>query len=295
MMRHRPVVTVAVAGAMLLLSACSTAVSPSRTPASPDGGAPSPESTALSGEDIRAHIADAEWSFAPDGLLEPFTVEFHEGTATDDSGRTYEIGTGVEGDADGDGVVDLAVPVSQHDGNGLLELWYIWLGAGDDTVATQVLYPIARTTRCGDAVHSVAAADPGFRIEQTLWMPHTDEDRDCADGGTGAQVRDVSVDVIDGVAYPIQTVPIAAWGGVCPRSDWLDGILDDTVEGRAAPAAAAPTVFEAGEEVAVYELPSATLLTRDGVKFFGFQTADPTAKSGATDATAVMMHCAFAG
>ncbi len=292
--RGAAAVAAALASALLLAGCASSPAGGASTAAPADTEPPAtPEATALTGADIQAWIANAEWSFADRGLAEPITLVFEDGAATDDLMRTYEIGDGVEADADGDGVVDLAVPVSQLDGNGFQELWYIWLGddTDADVVATQVEYPIALSTRCGDNVDSVDAVENGFRIDQTLWMPHTDDGRDCASGGTGIQTRDVTVIEVDGVAYPVQTAPIAAWGGVCPRSDWLDGILDDTVSGRATPADASPEVFAVGEVVSLYELPAAPLLTRDDVRFFGFQPED-ISTAGVPPAT---MHCAFAG
>ncbi|MDX2377623.1 hypothetical protein M4I32_12510 [Microbacterium sp. LRZ72] len=302
MVMRRSFAVGAVLLAGLLLGACAAPSAPAEPVATPDATEAASDTSALTGEDIQEWVANAEWSFAPDGLLEPVTLAFAGGTASDDLMRTYEIGAGVESDANDDGIPDLAIPVSQTDGNGYLELWYIWLGrdvagASDDAaLADQVIYPIARTTRCGDIVHEVAPTDSGFSIDQTLWMPHTDQDRDCSDGGTGDQIRDITVAMLDDTAYPIQTAPIEAWGGVCPRSDWLDGIPDNAVDGRAAPPASAPAVIGAGENVALYELPEAPLLTTDGARFFGFQPEDLMSDSQEeADETPVRMHCAFAG
>ncbi|MDX2377620.1 hypothetical protein M4I32_12495 [Microbacterium sp. LRZ72] len=300
MRRSLAVSAVLLAG--LVLGACAAPSAPAEPSATPETAEAAPESSAPTGEDIQEWVANAEWSFAPDGLLEPLTLSFAEGMASDDLMRTYEIGDGVESDANDDGIPDLAIPVSQTDGNGYLELWYVWLGrdvagASDDAaLADQVTYPIARTTRCGDVVHEVTPTDSGFSIDQTLWMPHTDQDRDCSGGGTGDQIRDITVTMIADTAYPIQVAPIEAWGGVCPRSDWLDGIPDNAVDGRAAPPSSAPSVISVGENVALYELPDAPLLTADGARFFGFQPeelmGDSQEEAGATP---VRMHCAFAG
>jgi hypothetical protein len=280
----------------VLMTACASsppaADEPIGDPADIEETPDVPETSALTGDDIQVWIANVDWSFADRGLDEPVTITFEDGKATDDSMRTYEIGVGVESDANGDGVADLAVPVSQLDGNGFQELWYIWLGddVDADAVAEQVIYPIARTTRCGDVVHSVGAAEGGFTIDQTLWMPHTDQGRDCASGGTGQQTREVTVIDVDGVSYPMQTAPLEAWGGVCPRSDWLDGILDNTVTARAAPPTSAPQVIGPGEQVALYELAEAPLLTQEGARFFGFQG---NSDSTTPDERQVQMHCAF--
>ncbi|GAA3944217.1 hypothetical protein [Microbacterium soli] len=291
-MRRRAAAAGAILCAALLLAACASASPHAKAPTdAPADVAETPEAPSLTGADIQAWIANAEWSFADRGLEEPITIVFEDGKASDDVMRVYEIGVGVESDADGDGVVDLAVPVTQLDGNGFQELWYVWLGKDidADAVAEQVWYPIARTVRCGDVVHSVEGTDGGFLIDQTLWMPHTDQGRDCAGGGTGTQTREIAIIDVDGVAYPVQTAPVPAWGGVCPRSEWLDGIIDDTVDGRVAPPASAPQAIAPGDPVGLYELPPAPLLTADGARFFGFQGDLP----GEAGEQQVLMHCAF--
>lgn len=244
---------------------------------------------------IVAWAENAEWSFAADGLWEPETVALQDGEGDDEYLRTYTLGEAVEGDADGDGVVDVVIPITQLDGNAMHVLWYVWLGRDDaasgEQPADQLVYPIARMSRCGDIVHEVTALDVGFRIEQTLWMPHTDAGRDCASGGTGEQTRDVVVSEIDGDPYPIQVAPLEAWGGVCPRSEWLDGILDEGFDIRAAAAASAPVVVDASETVGLYELPEAPLLTAGGQRFFGFQTEELMADSE----NPIRMHCGFYG
>lgn len=40
------------------------------------------------------------------------------------------------------------------DGMAFNELWYVWLGGAVGAAPTQVLYPIAQTTRCGDGTRS---------------------------------------------------------------------------------------------------------------------------------------------
>ncbi|GAA5149812.1 hypothetical protein GCM10025768_13590 [Microbacterium pseudoresistens] len=274
------------------LTACAPPSNPGASETSPES---SPSAPATTAGDVVAWASGAEWSFAPDGLQTPFPVAFTDGAAVDDSGRTYELGDGVEADADGDGVIDVAIPVTQHDGNGVLRLWYVWLGVDrpgeGEPAAEQVVYPIARMSRCGDVVNDVAAVDGGYRIDQVLRLPF--DTTDCASGGTGQQVREVHVERIDGVAYPIQTAPIPAWGGVCPRSEWMDGLIDEEVDARAAPPASAPQVIAPGEAVSLYELPDAPLLTADGTRFFGFQTEEIMAHGSTTSDK--LTHCAFAG
>lgn len=247
---------------------------------------PQPELTAA---DIAAWAAEAEWSFASFGLEAPVMVQLTGGTATDDAARTYELGEPVEADVDGDGVMDAALPITRIDGNAAQELWYVWRGIGLDAepVAEQVIYPVARTTRCGDVTHAVSAGgDGGLQIDLTLRMPHTDDDLPCSQPGTGELTRHVQLEEIDGRFYPVQTEPVAAWGGVCPPSQWLDGLEDVGISGRAAPPASAPIITDSDRKLGLFELADAPLVTADGAKFFGF------IQDYASDAT-VKMHCAF--
>ncbi len=243
----------------------------------------------LTAADIAAWAADAEWSFAPDGLGEPYPVTLTGGVGADDLSRTYELGDPVEADVDGDGVVDAAIPITLVDGNAVHQLWYIWRGIGMDAaaVAEQVVYPIARTTRCGDVTRGVTAVDGGLQVDIVLRMPFTDDARSCADGGTGELSRVIRLEAIDGAFYPVQTAPVAAWGGVCPPTEWLDGVQESGISGRAAPPASAPVVTDPAQDVALFALREAPLLTTEGQSFFGFiQEYDESA--------AVRMHCAFA-
>jgi hypothetical protein len=296
--RRAPRVVVAALSALALsaslLSGCAAASSAPSTGADADSSSTSrtpepPRATVqptLTVADIAAAAAEAEWSFAPDGLGEPFAVALSGGTATDEYARTYEMGDPVGADVNADGIVDAAIPLSQLDGNAVLELWYVWLGRGLDAAPEQVVYPIARSTRCGDVTRSVTAVDGGLEVDIILRMPYTDDARPCSEAGTGTLTRVVAVSEIDGVAYPIQSEPVAAWGGICPPSDWLDGVEDTGISGRAAPPASAPVVTDPDRSVALFELPGAPLVTASGASFFGFIQDDSTA--------AVKMHCAFA-
>jgi len=283
------------AASILLLAGCATTTNqptvddtpaPVQTPVVEVAEPVVPDLTAA---DIAAWAADAEWSFAPDGLGEPHPVQLTGGRATDDLARTYELGEAVEADVDGDGVVDAAIPITMIDGNAVHQLWYLWRGIGVDAgaVAEQVVYPIARTTRCGDVTRSVTAVDDGLQVDVVLRMPHTDDARSCADGGTGELTRVIRLEQVDGAFYPVQTAPVAAWGGVCPPTEWLDGVQEAGISGRAAPPASAPIVTDPARDVALFALREAPLLTPNGESFFGFvQEYDENA--------AVRMHCAFA-
>lgn len=286
----------AAASIALLLTGCATMGEPAPaaedTPAAPETPVvevTEPVAPDLTAADIAAWAADAEWSFAPDGLGEPYLVAMTGGAGTDDLSRPYELGDPVEADIDDDGVVDAAIPITMVDGNAVHQLWYIWRGIGMDAtaVAEQVIYPIARATRCGDAIRSVTAVDGGLEVDIVLRMPFTDDARSCADGGTGELTRVIRLEQIDGQFYPVQTAPVAAWGGVCPPTEWLDGVPETGISGRAAPPASAPVITDPDRDIALFALREAPLVTPEGQSFFGFiQDVDEDA--------AVKMHCAFA-
>ncbi len=277
---------------MLVLVGCAAAGPAEPQPAteaSPSVSAtpePAPELTAA---DIAAWVTEAEWSYAPDGLGTPHTVALTGGVGSDDLGRPYSLGEAVGADLDGDGVIDAAIPITMVDGNAVHELWYIWRGIGVDSepVAEQVIYPISRTTRCGDVTRAVTAVDGGLQLDVVLWMPHTDAARSCAEGGTGVLTRVIELSEIEGQFYPIQTAPVTAWGGVCPPTEWLDGSPETGLATRVAPPASAPAATDPTRDVAVFGLREAPLLTAGGGSFFGFiqdyVESDP-----------VRMHCAFA-
>ncbi|MDN5558820.1 MAG: hypothetical protein L0G23_05210, partial [Ruaniaceae bacterium] len=231
-----------------------------------------PEPEPVTPADIQAWAAGAEWTWSDDGLDVPIVVGLTAGAGEDENGRTYQMGDGVEGDANGDGTADLAIPLAQTDGEDAQELWYVWLGreageAGEQAPAEQVIFPIALTDSCGDIVHSVTAIDSGFQIDHTLKMPWTDDERGCEEGGTGTEVRDVTIMDFDDEWYPVLTAPIEAWGGICPRSDWLEGGVTDQRTGRVAPPESATVIHDVGDRTGLYPIREAPLL-EDGAEFF---------------------------
>lgn len=283
---------IAAASAIVVLVGCAAADQPAATTsevATPSASPTTDPVPELAVADIAAWAADAEWSYAPDGLGTPHTVSLSGGVGTDDLGRPYSLGEAVAADLDGDGVTDAAIPITMVDGNAVHELWYIWRGVGVDSepVAEQVIYPISRTTRCGDVTRAVTAVDGGLQVDVVLWMPHTDAARSCAEGGSGVLTRVIELSEIDGQLYPVQTAPVTAWGGVCPPTEWLDGSPEMGLATRVAPSASAPAATDPTRDVAVFGLREAPLLTAGGGSFFGFiqdyVETDP-----------VRMHCAFA-
>ncbi|MGO1735321.1 MAG: hypothetical protein ACTHZ9_03215 [Leucobacter sp.] len=292
-MRKIGIITSLLAGVLALSGCVAGSPQPESEPT------PTPSETPLTAEDIVGWVTDAEWSYAPQGVLEPSTLEIIDGKGADELSRTYEIGDAVEGDPNSDGVVDIAIPITQYDGNGVEVLWYVWLGLDSvepgDPIAEQMTYPIARMSRCGNTIHEVSAIDGGFSIEETLRL--ADDPGDCATGGSGHQTREVTIIDVEGTAFPMLTAPIEAWGGVCPVPgiEWLDGIETTDVAVRAAPPETSPVVIEASERWAVYEVGEAPLLASGDVRFIGIQPESYWKHtSEKTDAMPVRAHCGFA-
>lgn len=281
---------VALLVAALTLTGCGAAAEPEPAP-SEAASTPEPtvaEAVAVDLAAIEAVARDADWSFAQQGLGPVETVAIADGAGIDDLGRSYEVGPGIEGDADGDGTADAVIPITQLDGNAIVELWYIWRGDDEaDVAAAQVPFPIARTTRCGDAVNGVTAVEGGFQIDQVLRMPVVDDALACSEPGTGVQVREVAIEQIDGAFYPIQTAPTEAWGGVCPRSPHLDGFVETGLELRAAPPQSAPIVTDPAVETGLFDLGDGVGDVVEGVTFVGFL-------EDFTGTDVVRQHCAFA-
>ena len=253
---------------------------------------------AVTAEDIMAWVQDAEWSYAPGGTQAPETVTLEGGEATVDEFEIYSVGEGVEGDANSDGIVDVAVPITHEAGNGIETLWYVWLGiegaAEGEAPATQMIYPIAQGARCGHGVESVTAIEGGFSIDETRRLA-TDM-TDCATGGTGKQVRDVTVIDVDGEPYPMLISPFEAWGGVCPLGDRdvAEGEPMVDFELRAAPPKSAPIVMEASDEWAAYALNPAPLVETGDVQLIGVQPAEYfTQDQDEVEQTPVRIQCAF--
>ncbi|MGO1957279.1 hypothetical protein [Microbacterium sp.] len=279
---RRAAALLAIAGLAVGLAACADTgtgnqdpdeSTPTPTEAAPTATAET-EPTGPTEDELRAVVADAEWLYSPEGLREPIAVTIAAGAATDDIGRIYTVGEeDVPADLNGDGLLDLAVTIDQLDGNGFERLWYVWLGAEDGS-ASQLEYPIARASRCGDSITSVTAVDEGLRIEGTLYDPSLGIDV-CADGSSEEFARTVDVRDFGGEAYPVQSEPIAAWGGHCPRSSWQDGEAMTETDVTVAPVEGADTAVAADSWFLPLGLSDAprddlALVWSDEMSFFAF-------------------------
>ncbi len=162
-------------------------------------------------------------------------VSLHNGTATDEFGRTTTLADTVYSDADGDGFPDAAIEIQVMDGNGFESLWYIVVWDRATRRAVQIDDPFARSPRCGDVVDSVKPAARGFTVNEH----RTEGDlASCADQPPIAIAR--TVGIRDG--WLAEFSPNKGYGGICPHAIGTDGGHTPPVHLRLAPSDDAPII-----------------------------------------------------
>ncbi len=262
--------------------ATQASASPSPTPS------PTPEAVGLRDVDLTT----GKWVYSPGGYSAPIPLDFVDGSATVET-VVYTMTEPVYADANGDGLDDALVAIESLDGNGWESLWYVFVA--DGASAVQVAVPVARASRCGDAVTATAASPDGFIIDQTLRLPFYDDALSCAEAGTGVQRRTVAIAGTDATLWPVQTEPVVAWGGLCPGTEWLDTEPTE-IELLAAPTPASGVANAADSPTGVFPprtepwdlLTAATGVTSEEWAFVGFiPTALPESET-------VRVHCAWA-
>lgn len=204
--------------ALSLLAACGGEVvdDDSGATASPPAGAPEPETEA---DDSEPTIRDVDFSTLRwrDAVSERF-VRISPSDADPSSGPVVSVGELVAyADADGDGDEDALVPLSIADGNDVSQVWYVWTWDEDTQAAVQVENPIARESRCGDAVTAVAAAEAGgFVVTERLRSPE----------GAGTCSADPEIPaertVVLSDGWPVLTTGLGGHGGICPQPGGTD-------------------------------------------------------------------------
>lgn len=177
---------------------------------------PAPESTPAGPVGLEStDFGNLTWQVRQGGHS-PDTValDLVNGAATLDSAE-YTIGEVVLSEFTGDELVDAAVQITGHDGNGLDDQWYLWVATEDGPV--QVTLPIARMSRCGTATHSVTAVEGGVRVHETR-RTIGDEGIACAEQGTDERIRTVAAVELASQDrwWPVQTAPVGGFGGLCP-------------------------------------------------------------------------------
>ncbi|MEO6529355.1 MAG: hypothetical protein ABI563_12345 [Specibacter sp.] len=235
--------------------------------------------------DIRAvELGTMEWSYSPRGLDQPVTVKLVDGAASAGTGAglvSYTLEEVAYGDVDGDGDEDAVARINRSNDMAFEGLWYVWRADGADVV--QLKYPIAQTGRCGTYVESVVISDGAVALTEYLRIPGLDDKIPCSDPGTGLQKRTVTVHAEGPDAWPVQTAPVPAWGGLCPGPRWPDsapGLVDLwTAPSRGA----AVATSKAPDGGAFFELKDAPLTQREGWSLIGFRLFGVDTDAGGAD------------
>ncbi len=258
----------------LTLALTGCAVSPVGASSAAVGPTSSPTPTGPAPDAIRqldAATLDWQW-FDNFASITPVDT-----TGPDELGRTYEIGKPAYSDADGDGLVDMAVPITQRDGNGFREQWHIWLATADGT-AVQVSTPIALTARCGDTTKSVSATTGGFAVHEFLREPVVDDRLPCSAKGTHEVTRRVgvvrsgdSLDLVD-LADP------RGYGGLCPTHPRTETSVVK-VWGSAGPRIGAPLTIDGEKMFLILTYPHTLTQGADPMRLAAVWPPDGSAKN----------------
>lgn len=294
-MRTRTLPVSFLVGALVLsgLAACSGS-SPQAPPGTAEavaGNGSGQETTAAAttsaavAVDIRTvDLGGASWLYSFNGLDVPVTVQLTGGTASQGTGVelvSYTLDGVTYGDVDGDGDEDAVARINRANDMAFEGLWYVWLADGAEVV--QVKYPVAQTGRCGTYVESVVIRDGAVSLTEYLRIPGLDDKIPCSDPGTGLQKRTITIHAEGHDAWPVQTAPVAAWGGLCPGPRWPDS-APGLVDLWAAPFAGAPVATTAAPDGgAFFELKDAPLLQRDGWSIVGFRLFGVDTDAGGAD------------
>ena len=156
--------------------------------------------------------------------------------------RSYTLGKPVYSDADGDGRLDMAVPIAQLDGNGYRQHWHIWLATASGG-AEQVMVPIGLTARCGDATTRVTAVTGGFQVKERLREPIIDDHLPCSSPGIFISTRHVGVERAGDTVALVNLKDRRGYGGVCPTVPRTE-TGQVKVWGAVAPTNAAPLTID---------------------------------------------------
>lgn len=235
--------------------------------------------------DVRTvDLGGAPWLYSFNGLDAPVTVQLTGGTASQGTGVelvTYTLDGVTYGDVDGDGDEDAVARINRANDMAFEGLWYVWRTDGAEVV--QVKYPIAQTGRCGTYVESVVINDGAVSLTEYLRIPGLDDQVPCSDPGTGLQKRTITIHADGPDAWPVQTAPVAAWGGMCPGPRWPDtspGLADLWAAPSKSAAVAATAAPDGG---AIFELSDAPLMQREGWSLVGFRLFGVDTDAGGAD------------
>lgn len=251
-----------------------------------DESSPEPQPHAQAIRDV--DLATLTWHDTPRDKDVTLTGDEPVGDLMD--GGQYSLGdlAPAYADVDQDGFEDAVASLKRVEGNGLDELWYVWLWDPETETPRQVLDPVAQQERCATVVSSVEAAKGAFRF--------TEKYRDLADIGTcdseppNAVTRTITI--ADG--SPVQTEGHGAYGGICPQPPAGDAnsVLIEDAQLYVAPDAGSARVD--GDDIYwVSGLPtgSSPWLELDGWVLVGF---GPNTGSATFDEYGPYIPCAWA-
>lgn len=198
-------------------------------------------------------FGNLSWVFRPGGSVpETVQIELVNGKA-EEGGATYELGEVVLSELTGDDRMDAAVQITRLDGNAIDEQWYLWIAADDGP--TQVTLPVARTARCGTATHSVTAVDSGGVQIYESRRNIGEDGLACSE--TGGDERTRIVQAVEarnaGEWWPIQTAPVAGFGGLCPTAAEYETWPNDGAL-YAVPDASAAEDIDSGKRAYIFAL-----------------------------------------
>ncbi|MDT0156156.1 hypothetical protein Q9R19_00800 [Microbacterium sp. ARD32] len=249
MIRREPVVVLLLTGA--LLTACTPA--PSAPRASDPVSSAAPATSAPDPDAIR-DVDFGSLTFTWDTLGVQYPVKLSDGAAQVEDPyyqqtATFRLGEPTYSDANGDGLIDAAVPLQFEAGNGIMKNWFLWLAQPDAPDAPQqIVFPIASGARCADAVSGVEAIDGGFRVHEVM-RDAIESTAACAQVGTMERTRDIGAEG-DGTAdgsWPV-TLDGEGFGGYCPVKVITEGERAPA-QGRVGPSDAAPQTSASGEKL----------------------------------------------
>lgn len=246
-------IVIAMLASAVLLAGCSPQTTEPDPSPPPTESSPPPTETAPDSEAIRdVDFGSLNWVWDTLGVQFPVQLTGEVTTAEDqyyNQPATFTLGEATFSDANGDGLLDAAVPVLWEAGNGITENWFIWLAQADAPEAPQQIpYPIASADRCGDSVKNVEAIDGGFRVNEVM-RNSFESSGACAEKGTMERSRDIVV-VGDGSgdgSWPA-TADGEGWGGYCPVKVYTEGDLAPA-QGVLGPSDAAPKTAATGEKL----------------------------------------------
>lgn len=237
----------------LLVAALLAGCTPTPPPASPKPSPHASSSPTPAADAIRA-VDFGSMTFTWDTLGVQYPVKLSGGRAEVEDPyykqtALFQLGEPTFADANGDGLIDAAVPLQFESGNGIMNNWFIWLAQADaPDQPQQIPFPVASGARCADRVTGVEAIEGGFRVHEVM-RNSFEATGPCAQSGTMERTRDVGAagDGTGAGSWPV-TLDGQGFGGYCPVKVYTEGDFAQA-QGRVGPSDAAPQTSATGEKL----------------------------------------------